>query len=581
MTNQYISLLDRLVAEKQTQSGLDTAKAFELLVNELVMRRYDLSVDEIEQGITDGGGDGQIDAVYVIVNGHVVTEEEIEEGGIPTKGPLEVEIVFVQSKFSAGFEENPLKSVRITIRDLLDLSKNYSSVNVKEYNSAVQSKFHIIRSTIVATSGRQAVISAKIFYASKGDHSDIHHTVLATRDTLVSELKAATTASKSEMHFLSPERLVELSRVSQANIRELNIEESLTSDGESYACLVSISALFKFLSDENGQLIRPLFDANVRDYLGNTDVNDGIHQTLQNLGQEEFWWYNNGITIITGLADQKGRRISITNPLIVNGLQTSNVIHAFMNSPDVPSSKKDHIGKKLISVRIIPTSGDAVRDAIIRATNSQTAIPKPFLRGMDNIHRNIEDYLRPHGLYYERRKNHYKNQGIPRSSIVTLPEMAQSLVATLLFRGGDARGRPTSLLRNDNDYAHLFNESYNLDTYLKVIQTKRRAMTTLISEHSNLGSASRNDVIWHILAYLSASKFYSPSQAVKEWHKISLSDQDILNAASTVISIFDVNDGDDKVAKSSAFQNLIYSKALCVLTNKPFSEGHVKTVPTI
>ena len=55
-------------------------------------------------------------------------------------------------------------------------------------------------------------------------------------------------------------------------------------------------------------------------------------------------------------------------------------------------------------LRVIVPENEETRDKIIRATNSQTPIPKSSLRATDNVHRNIEDYFKPRGLYYDRRK---------------------------------------------------------------------------------------------------------------------------------------------------------------------------------
>jgi hypothetical protein len=238
--------------------------------------------------------------------------------------------------------------------------------------------------------------------------------------------------------------------------------------------LVSLEALVSFLSDVKGNLIRGLFDANVRDFLGKTEVNDAIRATLETLRDDEnFWWLNNGVTIVASSIDQKGRRLALSEPLLVNGLQTSNVIFEFMTDTVVDEEVKKKRRSQIILMKIIVPPSEQVRDEIIKATNSQTNIPKPYLRGMDTVHRNIEDHLKAAGLYYERRKNQYKNMGKTRPTIVTLAEMAQALMAALLFRAGDARGRPNSLLKSDDDYQSLFSESYPLDAFKNVILAKR------------------------------------------------------------------------------------------------------------
>jgi hypothetical protein len=564
----YKILVQQMTEDRAKDAGLkDVTKAWELVVNALIMAPYDLSVDEIEAGITDGGADGQIDAMYVTINGMVLSEESLENKTIPEKGPLEIDIVIIQSKYTDGFEENPLKSVRATVRDLFSLSKDYSAVEFKEYNSSVQSKFALARFATLSSSGRAATIKCRVYYATKGSNANIHSSVLATGSTLIQELGTSAATKDAEIVYLGAEQVIDLSRMPQIHVRQLAFQEQLSHDENSFACLVPIAGIMNFLSDSSGNLIRSLFDANVRDFLGTTtDVNEGIFQTLETLGDEDFWWYNNGVTLVADAVDPKGKHLALTDPLLVNGLQTCNVIHAFMSSVEVKPEAKKHIGEKRILVRIIKPTSDAVRDGIIRATNSQTHIPKPYLRGMDRVHRNIEDFFRKHGLFYERRKNQYRNEEKPRLSIVTLTEMSQSLVAALLFRGGDARGRPTTLINDDKDYQTLFSESYPLDTFLAVIRTKRDIMKILTAIEPTRGAGFRNNVVWHALAFVSGVYFHNTKHAASGWATVAIDAEWLRNAVSYVVEQFDLEGGTDGVAKSPGFQAIMANAAASLRT---------------
>lgn len=571
----YKILVQQMTEDRAKDAGLrDVTKAWELVVNTLIMAPYDLSVDEIEAGITDGGADGQIDAMYVIVNGIVLTDEAAENKTIPEKGPLEIDIIIIQSKYTDSFEENPLKSVRATVRDLLSLSKDYSTVHFKEYNSSIQSKFALARLAILSSSGRAATIKCRICFATKGSNAHIHGSVIATGNTLTHELGTSAATKDVELRYFGAEQIIDMSRMPQIHVRQLAFQEQLSHDENSFACLVPIDAIISFLSDSSGNLIRSLFDANVRDFLGTaTDVNEGIYQTLETLGDEDFWWYNNGVTLVADAVDPKGKHLALTDPLLVNGLQTCNVIHAFMSSTEVSVEAKKHIGSKRILVRIIKPTSDAVRDGIIRATNSQTHIPKPYLRGMDRVHRNIEDFFRKHRLFYERRKNQYRNEEKPRSSIVTLTEMSQSLVAALLFRGGDARGRPTTLINDDKDYQTLFSESYPLDTFLAVIRAKREIMSILTYIEPSRGAGFRNNVVWHALAFVSGVYFHNTKHAASGWAALKIDAQWLQKAVEYVVKRFDEEGGSDGVAKSPGFQESIARAAASVRTSPaPVSE---------
>ena len=237
-------------------------------------------------------------------------------------------------------------------------------------------------------------------------------------------------------------------------------------------------------------------------------------------------------------------------------------------------------GEKRILVRIIKPTSDAVRDGIIRATNSQTHIRKPYLRGMDRVHRNIEDFFRKHGLYYERRKNQYRNEEKPRSSIVTLTEMSQSLVAALLFRGGDARGRPTTLINDDKDYQALFSENYPLDTFLSIIRAKREIMNILASIDPPRGAGFRNNVVWHALAFVSGVYFHSTNHAASGWATLQIDAEWLPRAVAYVVARFDEEGGTDGVAKSPGFQETI-AAAAASLRSAPIPEPAQPANPVV
>jgi hypothetical protein len=63
------------------------------------------------------------------------------------------------------------------------------------------------------------------------------------------------------------------------------------------------------------------------------------------------------------------------------------------------------------------------------------------------------------------------------------------------------------------------------------------------------------------LAYISASRFHTTKHAGEQWANLKLTAYDIGAAVSDVVKWFDETGGDDKVAKSPAFQNEIKAKA--------------------
>jgi len=72
-----------------------------------------------------------------------------------------------------------------------------------------------------------------------------------------------------------------------------------------------------------------LFARNIRGYLGNTDINRVMKDTIEK-ESEHFWYYNNGITIVCDQAKQikntGSNVIKVRNAQIINGQQTTRTL---------------------------------------------------------------------------------------------------------------------------------------------------------------------------------------------------------------------------------------------------------------
>lgn len=136
--------------------------------------------------------------------------------------------------------------------------------------------------------------------------------------------------------------------------------------------MCKLADYLRFISDESGNLITRIFEANVRAYQGEVEVNREIAGSLENPTPDlDFWWLNNGVTIVADEAGFTSNQLVIANPLIVNGLQTSHEIHAY-------ASKIPTDDQRSILIRVIEETDLLKRDKIIRATNRQTSITNSF-----------------------------------------------------------------------------------------------------------------------------------------------------------------------------------------------------------
>jgi hypothetical protein len=269
-------------------------------------------------------------------------------------------------------------------------------------------------------------------------------------------------------------------------------------------CLVRLKDYYDFIHDPNtGDLRGWLFEENVRDYEGkNVDVNKGIRQTLeQPKTNEDFWWLNNGITIVATEAPMAAKTLTITDPKIVNGLQTSiEVYNHFRLHPEVKDDRN-------ILVRTIVTTDEKTGNDIIKATNSQSAIKAASLRAFDEIHYKIEIYFGLNGLYYDRRKNYYKNLKKPKDQIISVSYMAQAVAAIVLQRPNDSRGRPINLIKNDNLYKRVFDEEYPIGLFLECARFMKNIDTFLKSSDAPKYVLGHEvNVRYHLAMFASAMK---------------------------------------------------------------------------
>lgn len=127
-----------------------------------------------------------------------------------------------------------------------------------------------------------------------------------------------------------------------------------------------------------------LFARNIRGFLGDSAINDGIRNTLQK-EPENFWYFNNGVTIVCNSARKTSERaravLRVTNPQIINGQQTTRVL-----------SESSSIGSAATVVRVIAVPRTKKRQQsdfeklvsnIVAATNWQNAILTSDLRAND------------------------------------------------------------------------------------------------------------------------------------------------------------------------------------------------------
>ncbi len=453
-------ILQQIIKSKSTESGgeLTESEYFEIYSASEILKDHDVSYDDVMYGIVGDGGDGGVDSIFTFLNGELL-KEDTEINANQKKNHIELKII--QSKTSTTFKEVAITKFRETAEDLFNLSNNPQDYG-ERYNQDLIDRACIFRNVYEKLAVHFPSLEISYYYASQGE--DVHPNVSGKVGKLEASIKSLFSGATFKFEFVGARRLLELTRNIPSTSRILEVAETaISTESGSYVCLVSLDKYYKFISDA-GSLARSIFEANVRDYQGSVIVNTAINKTLSNPDSEDFWYLNNGVTMITPNAVSAGKKITIEDPQIVNGLQTSHEIYNHF-SKSAEGIKDD----RKVLVRIISEQDEEARDRIIRATNSQTSIPPASLRSSDEIHRNIEDFLKSNDFYYDRKKNFYKNEGKPISKIISIPYMAQAMMAITLKKPDSARARPSTLINSQAEYKKLFSLDTPIDVYLKVI----------------------------------------------------------------------------------------------------------------
>lgn len=539
-------ILDEILKQRQAEvdPGITPSGFFELFTAEQVLKDYDLSYDEIDSGLVGDGGDGGIDAIYVLVNGELVQEEPDYSH---LKKNITLELVIVQAKTSAGFQETPVERFLTVSEDILDLSKAPSAL-CATYNELLVEAITCFRTVHNQLAAKFPAFRVRYYYASKGDNPDAN--VRNKVEKLQAAVKRHFPSSEFSFKFLGASELLTLARRSPQTTYVLPLAENpISSAGQvGFVCLVHLREYFTFISDGSGGLRRNIFEANVRDYQGRTEVNDDIQHSLQKPHEEDFWWLNNGITVLATKASQSGKALTIEDPQVVNGLQTSTEIFNYCKKFNTENDDRK------ILVRIIVPSEAESRDRIIKATNSQTAVQQASLRATDKVHRDIEEFLRPRGLFYDRRKNYYKNDGKPRDKIVGISHLAQAVMAILLQRPDTARARPSSLLKKDEDYGKVYSDSHPIEMYYTCAEIMRRVEDYLRLPATGLTPKDRNNLRFYIAMHVTAKLTGKMTPGSSDLAKAELSKLDValLQQSTTLVqAAYKTLGGTDQVAKGS------------------------------
>lgn len=543
-------LLENCIEQEFQSNGSynNISDYFEFFSASQILKNQGLSDDEIDNGMVGKGLDGGCDSIYLFLNNLLITPDIIEHISAPKDSTLE--LVIIQSKKTTSFGEDAIMKWKTVSSNLLDLSKTATDFSSR-YNGDVLEAFTLFRDTYTKLITNRIKLKFKFYYSTLA--SELHPNVIQQANELKEEVKNLFPNAIVHVDFIDSDKLFDLyNSVIENRINLKFADIPISPNQKNYVALVDLKTYYNFIVDDDGEIRKSFFDSNVRDYQGKNNVNSSISDTLHRSDSNDFWWLNNGVTVLASEATLvNNRELQIINPEIVNGLQTSMEIYNYY------SENKEALKNETRSVllRIIVPENEASRDQIIFATNNQTNIPKATLRVTDPIHLQIEMYFKNRGLFYDRRKNYYKNQGRKPAEIVGVSFLAQCLISIFLKKPDYARARPSTLLNDENTYHELYEKNNDLEVFYRVAVLGKRVQKNIkcMTEYS---PAEKSDILFYVLFAVVAHALHKnniiPSD-IKDLDMNIISDEIIDDIKRKVYEIYKQQGGNGRVAKSAEF----------------------------
>jgi hypothetical protein len=368
-----------------------------------VKTMLDLEPREAFDCVTDGGGDFGVDAMQVT--------EEVDG---------EFAVTLFQAKYKAkldgdsNFEEGGIQALVNAIRHIFDPAADLGAINdrlrayVEEARAMVRDGFIPRVRAIACNNGLKwnAQAQKMIDLAGFGDQVTWEY---VNHDVLIGILQR-------------PKQVDDTLRlVGKANVEDMNFSRVCVGRMP----VAEVAALMRQHGDR-------LLERNVRRYLGlhGNRVNEGIRETLQSPTPSNFYFFNNGLTLVCtdfsyNALQGSDYQVRVENLQIVNGGQTCMTILKTAESLAGQGKTLPDDASVLVRLYKLPKDNEDIVLQITHATNSQNPVDLKDLRSNEGIQIQLEASIQSLGFNYRRKRI----DGAPKPSDITAGAAAEALLA--------------------------------------------------------------------------------------------------------------------------------------------------------
>lgn len=384
--------------------------AFEQYVNFSILKSHQPDAfngdSELFNKVNIGGTlDMGIDGIAIKLNDIIIRDID-EAKDLVSKFPrVSIEFIFIQSKYKSNFDKGEFNNFVDGVRDFL--SEKQRIPNSDEIKELIRIKDYLISENVVYKWADNPRV--RLYYVVMGKWHDSKHQ-LALAEQLKDDIGQLNTYAEPIVHFVDLTGFKSILDSNDNNfevvINSIDTMPLTSVNGVENSCLLMCFAdeLNKLLRTNEGIIRKSLFDDNVRDFQGDNTINSEIDKTISS-EPEKFALLNNGITIVCEKYIPSNRQITIKNPQIVNGCQTSHVIFKHSENTAV-------LEKVPLIIKVISTQSQEITNQIVRGTNRQNIVLDEAFETTKPFHKELEEFINAlspdyERFYYERRSKQY------------------------------------------------------------------------------------------------------------------------------------------------------------------------------
>lgn len=416
---------------EKSKKKVTDENAFEYLAMQFFcykIKNIEPKLYDIESSITNGPNDGDIDFVYY--------DDE------------EAKVVLGQCKYTENMKLNDIIS---ELNKMSSTVENFKKANTGTYNKKLKTNLQNALDRLPDENAGN--VEYCIFTTSDINQNDVTNKLHAENNLYSKDMVSVYGVSEINSQI---KELIEKAKT----VNEYKIEIDYPHNVLQYET-DNVSGIMVNMSSES--LVRMydkfkddgLFDLNIRKYIKNKTVDEGIKETLDK-ERDNFWFYNNGLTIACSEYVLDGNKVKLYDFSIVNGGQTTNRIGNYKGS----NNDKFYLPCKIISIK---NDDQKLYSKIAEATNSQKPINPRDLKSNSPEMKMLQRWLGKEGVYLEIKRGEKKKRNVKNIKSIKNDELGQLLLSFGYQQPGTARSGKRNIFENKPLYNKLYRVNYEKD----------------------------------------------------------------------------------------------------------------------